>query len=93
MVTALQLGAFCSAEGVPVEGSRQLTHDDLAVSLESAIDNVNQLSDEGFDNGEHSRYSKPNLSNWPAGLCSSINLQRCVVLRYVVLQCISTCAL
>jgi CBS domain-containing protein len=51
LVKALQLGAFCSAEGLPIEGSRQLTHDDLAVTLESEIEDVSELSENGFDGG------------------------------------------
>jgi CBS domain-containing protein len=52
LVKALKMGAFCSAEGSPIEGAQHLAHDDLAVTLESDIEDVNQLSDEGFDGGK-----------------------------------------
>lgn len=52
LVKALKMGAFCSAEGVPIEGSQQLCHDDLAVTLESEIEDVNELPDSGFDGGK-----------------------------------------
>jgi CBS domain-containing protein len=53
LVKVLKMGAFCSAEGLPIEGSQQLSHDDLAVTLESEIEDVTELSESAFDGGKY----------------------------------------
>merc|ERR1711871_857637 len=74
LVKALKLGAFCSAEGTPIEGKQHLTYDDLAVTLESETDDVNELVDTNFD-GVYLDL-RPVMNPWPYVVYEGASLSR-----------------
>ena len=74
LIRALQVGSFCSADGVLLEGRRALVHDDLQNNLASKGTPVEEIDDAGLD-GVYINL-QPLMDAWPYVVFEGASLSR-----------------